>query len=112
MDHTAQQPPVDPALSPKAAASGPAASASASGPPGREPGSALSPRARLAFTMLAVVQATLIFTITLISVPLPHIAREFGLSAADLVLINAAYGLPFSGLLLFGAASPTATAGG
>ncbi|GAA1459961.1 MFS transporter [Nocardiopsis exhalans] len=102
MDHTAQQPPVDPALSPKAAASGPAASASASGPPGREPGSALSPRARLAFTMLAVVQATLIFTITLISVPLPHIAREFGLSAADLVLINAAYGLPFSGLLLFG----------
>ncbi|MFJ4901782.1 MFS transporter [Streptomyces sp. NPDC088727] len=60
------------------------------------------PRTSLAFAVLAVVQATLIFTISLISVPLPDIGREFGLGPADLVLVNAAYGLPFSGLLLFG----------
>jgi MFS family permease len=61
-----------------------------------------SPRASLAFTVLATVQATLIFTIALITVPLPVIAREFDLTAADLLLVLAAYGLPFSGLLLFG----------
>lgn len=60
------------------------------------------PRTSLAFAVLAVIQATLIFTITLIAVPLPDIGREFGLGPADLVLVNAAYGLPFSGLLLFG----------
>lgn len=52
--------------------------------------------------MLATVQATLIFTIALITVPLPVIADEFGLTSADLLLVLAAYGLPFSGLLLFG----------
>ncbi len=56
----------------------------------------------LAFTILAIVQATLIFTITLINVPLPKIASEFALSPANLLLVTAAYGLPFSGLLLFG----------
>lgn len=56
----------------------------------------------LAFGVLATVQATLIFTIALITVPLPVIADEFGLTAADLLLVLAAYGLPFSGLLLFG----------
>ncbi|WP_171163495.1 MFS transporter [Streptomyces sp. I05A-00742] len=61
-----------------------------------------SPRAGLGFAVLAVVQATLIFTITLIAVPLPDIGREFGLGPSDLVLVNAAYGLPYSGLLLFG----------
>ncbi len=55
-----------------------------------------------AFAILATVQATLIFTIALITVPLPIIAGEFGLTAADLLLVLAAYGLPFSGLLLFG----------
>ncbi|GAU65850.1 putative drug efflux pump [Streptomyces sp. NBRC 110611] len=60
------------------------------------------PRAGLAFAVLAVVQATLIFTITLISIPLPDIAHELGLGPSDLVLVQAAYGLPYSGLLLFG----------
>ncbi|MET9297418.1 MFS transporter [Streptomyces sp. NPDC003077] len=60
------------------------------------------PRPGLGFAVLAVVQCTLIFTITLISVPLPIIGREFGLGSADLVLVSAAYGLPYSGLLLFG----------
>ncbi|WP_340622292.1 MFS transporter [Xenorhabdus siamensis] len=57
---------------------------------------------RLAFTILAIVQSTLIFTIALITVPLPKIAIEFNLTSADLLLVLAAYGLPFSGLLLFG----------
>ena len=57
---------------------------------------------RVAFIILALVQATLIFTITLIIVPLPKIANEFGLSASDLLLLQVSYGLPFSGLLMFG----------
>ncbi|WP_445143794.1 MFS transporter [Dyella sp. Tek66A03] len=61
-----------------------------------------APRTGLAFTVLALVQATLIFTITLINVPLPRIASEFALTRANLLLVTAAYGLPFSGLLLFG----------
>ncbi|OTA18283.1 LmrA [Xenorhabdus vietnamensis] len=56
----------------------------------------------LAFIILAIVQSTLIFTIALITVPLPKIAIEFNLTSADLLLVLAAYGLPFSGLLLFG----------
>ncbi|MGK9165054.1 MFS transporter [Inquilinus limosus] len=63
---------------------------------------AASPRTRLGFTVLAVVQGTLIFTIALIMVPLPRIAAEFALTPADLLLLQVAYGLPFSGLLLFG----------
>lgn len=55
-----------------------------------------------AFTLLAVIQATLIFTITLVAVPLPLIASEFGLTTADLVVLQIAYGLPYSGLLLLG----------
>lgn len=65
-------------------------------------GRSTRPRANVAFAMLGVVQATLIFTITLIAVPLPDIGREFGLGSADLLLVQTAYGLPFSGLLLFG----------
>lgn len=57
---------------------------------------------RLAFTILAIVQATLIFTIALIMIPLPKIASEFALSSSQLLLLQVAYGLPFSGLLLFG----------
>lgn len=59
-------------------------------------------RTRAAFTVLAFVQATLIFTIALIIVPLPKIAVEFTLNSTELLLLQVAYGLPFSGLLLFG----------
>ncbi|CAM5769668.1 MFS transporter [Mesorhizobium amorphae] len=59
-------------------------------------------RQRLAFVMLATVQSTLIFTIALIMVPLPKIATEFNLAPTDVLLLQVAYGLPFSGLLLFG----------
>jgi MFS family permease len=55
-----------------------------------------------AFTLLGTVQVTLVFTITLIAVPLPAIGREFGLSHASLILVSTSYGLSFSGLLLFG----------
>ena len=61
-----------------------------------------SPAARLAFAILAFVQSSLIFTIALIMVPLPKIAAEFGLTATDVLTLQVAYGLPFSGLLLFG----------
>jgi MFS family permease len=54
------------------------------------------------FALLGTVQVTLIFTITLIAVPLPAIGREFGLGHSSLILVSAAYGLSFSGLLLFG----------
>ena len=57
---------------------------------------------RLGFTVLAVVQATLIFTIALITVPLPEIATAFSLGSTELLLLQVAYGVPFSGLLLFG----------
>ncbi|KQU86322.1 MFS transporter permease [Ensifer sp. Root31] len=60
------------------------------------------PSTSLAFAVLALIQGTLIFTIALVTVPLPVIAKEFDLSASDLLLVLAAYGLPFSGLLLFG----------
>jgi MFS family permease len=58
-------------------------------------------RAR-AFALLGTVQVTLIFAITLIAVPLPAIGREFGLGRSSLILVSTAYGLSFSGLLLFG----------
>ncbi|MCP3775077.1 MFS transporter [Paenibacillus sp. MZ04-78.2] len=57
---------------------------------------------RLAFTILAIIQATLIFTISLIMIPLPKIASEFTLGSSQVLLLQVAYGLPFSGLLLFG----------
>ncbi|WP_395674652.1 MFS transporter [Inquilinus sp.] len=69
----------------------------------RSSGDAEAPSStRLGFTILAAVQGTLIFTIALIMVPLPKIAVEFMLTSADLLLLQVAYGLPFSGLLLFG----------
>jgi MFS family permease len=52
--------------------------------------------------ILAIVQSTPIFTIALIMIPLPRIAEEFALSASQVLLLQVAYGLPFSGLLLFG----------
>ncbi|MEV5951528.1 MFS transporter [Streptomyces sp. NPDC051993] len=57
---------------------------------------------RCAFVLLGSVQITLIFTLAAIAVPLPRIGREFGLERADLILLSAAYGLTFAGLLLFG----------
>ena len=54
------------------------------------------------FALLGTVQSCLILTLTAIAVPLPDIGREYGLGRAGLVLLNAAYGLAFAGLLLFG----------
>ncbi|WP_261994187.1 MFS transporter [Streptomyces sp. t39] len=59
-------------------------------------------RHRHAFVLLGSVQTTLIFTLTAIAVPLPQIGRELDLERHDLVLLSAAYGLAFAGLLLFG----------
>ncbi|MFC9626345.1 MFS transporter [Streptomyces sp. NPDC056930] len=57
---------------------------------------------RYAFVLLGSIQTTLIFTLAAIAVPLPRIGREFGLQRPDLILLSAAYGLAFAGLLLFG----------
>ncbi|MFJ7986683.1 MFS transporter [Streptomyces sp. NPDC096351] len=45
---------------------------------------------------------TLIFTLASLAVPLPRIGVEFRLDRAQLILLSAAYGLTFAGLLLFG----------
>lgn len=65
---------------------------------GREPG----PRTRGGFALLGAVQMTLIFTLASLAVPLPRIGAEFRLDRAQLILLSAAYGLTFAGLLLFG----------
>lgn len=57
---------------------------------------------RLAFDVLAVVQATLIAAISLVSIGLPAIQRELGLDEAQLTLVAAGYGLAFCGLLILG----------
>ncbi|MGI5198215.1 MFS transporter [Streptomyces sp. CA-288835] len=57
---------------------------------------------RGAFALLGTLQATLIFTLAAVAVPLPRIGHEFGLRREDLILLSAAYGLTFAGLLLFG----------
>ncbi|MFF3008002.1 MFS transporter [Kitasatospora sp. NPDC057940] len=57
---------------------------------------------RPGFALLGGVQATLIFTIMILSVPLPLVAREFGLGPSGVLLLSAAYGLSFSALLLLG----------
>ncbi|MDR0360398.1 MAG: MFS transporter [bacterium] len=57
---------------------------------------------RAAFALLGATQVSLIATITLITLALPTIQRELGISRAELALLSAAYGLSFSGLLLFG----------
>lgn len=56
---------------------------------------------RTGFVLLAFVQATLIFTIALIMIPLPKIAADFNLDSAQMLFLQVAYGLPFSGLRLF-----------
>ncbi|MFE7581283.1 MFS transporter [Streptomyces gardneri] len=48
------------------------------------------------------MQMTLIFTLAALAVPLPRIGAEFRLDRADLILLSAAYGLTFAGLLLLG----------
>ncbi|CAM5305305.1 MFS transporter [Streptomyces avidinii] len=75
-------------------AAGPAA-APASGP-------AAVPASGPAFALLGAVQMSLIFTLTSLIVPLPAIGGEFGLARDGLLLLSAAYGLTFAGLLLFG----------
>ncbi|MFE1902510.1 MFS transporter [Streptomyces gardneri] len=60
------------------------------------------PRARGGFLLLGGVQMTLIFTLAALAVPLPRIGAEFRLDRADLILLSAAYGLTFAGLLLLG----------
>lgn len=66
---------------------------------------------RAAFVLLGGVQVTLIFTLAAVAVPLPGIGVEFGVWREELILLSAAYGLTFAGLLLFGDGSPTGTAG-
>jgi len=63
---------------------------------------AASRRRAGSFALLGTVQTTLIFTITMMAVPLPGIGTEFDLDRSELVVVSAAYGLSFSGLLLFG----------
>ncbi|MFF4324765.1 MFS transporter [Streptomyces sp. NPDC001568] len=65
---------------------------------GPVPGPAPGP----AFALLGTVQMSLIFTLTALVVPLPRLGREYALDRDDLILLSAAYGLTFSGLLLFG----------
>ncbi|MGW6394023.1 MFS transporter [Streptomyces sp. NPDC055103] len=60
------------------------------------------PRHRGGFALLGAVQMTLIFTLAALAVPLPRIGAEFRLDRADLILLSAAYGLTFAGLLLLG----------
>lgn len=61
-----------------------------------------SVRPAAAFALLGTVQATLIFTLAALVVPLPDIGREFALDRSQLILLSAAYGLTFAGLLLLG----------
>ncbi|WP_406081078.1 MFS transporter [Streptomyces zaomyceticus] len=70
----------------------------------REPGGLTSGgrRTRGGFALLGAVQMTLIFTLASLAVPLPRIGVEFGLDRSRLILLSAAYGLTFAGLLLFG----------
>ncbi|MEZ0093274.1 MFS transporter [Streptacidiphilus sp. EB129] len=79
-----------------AAAAAPATSTAAASPGDR------SARRTLAFTLLASVQFTVILAMSVLNVVLPEIQHELGLDRAQLALVNAAYGVSFSGLLLLG----------
>lgn len=59
-------------------------------------------RRRTSFSLLGVTQIVLIATITVITVALPTIQREMGLSETDLVFATSAYSLSFGGLLMLG----------
>ncbi|MFI9365762.1 MFS transporter [Kitasatospora sp. NPDC053057] len=62
----------------------------------------VAPTARAAFALLGVVQSVLIFTIMILTVPLPLVARELALGPSEVLLLSAAYGLSFAALLLLG----------
>ncbi|MFH9264548.1 hypothetical protein ACH4KN_09840 [Streptomyces sp. NPDC017546] len=70
--------------------------------PGAGPASPSGPAPGPAFALLGIVQMSLLFTLTSLVVPLPRIGRAFSLDRTDLILLTSAYGLAFSGLLLFG----------
>lgn len=55
-----------------------------------------------AFALLAVMQMVLIAGITVMTVALPAVQRDFGISTTGLALVTAAYGLSFGGLLMLG----------
>lgn len=59
-------------------------------------------RPRAAFAVLAGVQFTLILAIGVLSLALPAIQRDLGLSRSQLAFAAVGYGLTFSGLLLLG----------
>ncbi|MFJ5263397.1 MFS transporter [Streptomyces sp. NPDC088387] len=54
------------------------------------------------FVLLGSLQVVLIFTLAAPAVPLPAIGHRFALGRDELILLSAAYGLTFAGLLLFG----------
>ncbi len=60
------------------------------------------PRPGAAFFLLGTGQVVLILAITMLSVAIPAIQRDLGMSHSQLVLASASYGLSFSGLLLLG----------
>ncbi|MEV6733359.1 MULTISPECIES: MFS transporter [unclassified Streptomyces] len=70
--------------------------------PAATPASAGATGGRPAFALLGSIQITLIYTLAATTVPLPRIGRDFALQRADLILLSAAYGLAFAGLLLLG----------
>ncbi|MDR0345000.1 MAG: MFS transporter, partial [Nocardiopsaceae bacterium] len=55
-----------------------------------------------AFVLLGTAQVTLIAAITVTTVALPVIARDLRLDESGLVLVSAAYGISFGGLLTLG----------
>lgn len=57
---------------------------------------------RGAFALLATMQMVLIAGITVITVALPALQDDLGVSRSDLALVTAAYGLSFGGLLMLG----------
>jgi MFS family permease len=59
-------------------------------------------RGQAAFVVLGAVQVTLIAAITALSVALPAIQRDLGLTTSGVALVSSAYGLAFAGLLLLG----------
>ncbi|WEH36702.1 MFS transporter [Streptomyces sp. AM 4-1-1] len=59
-------------------------------------------RRNAAFTLLASVQFVLILAMSVLNVVLPEIQEDLGLTTPQLALLNAAYGVSFSGLLLLG----------
>ncbi|MER7762284.1 MFS transporter [Streptomyces sp. NPDC097619] len=66
------------------------------------PATSATSAARAGFALLGAVQVVLIFTLAAVAVPLPRIGAEFGTGRAGLILLTAAYGLSFAGLLLCG----------